>query len=544
MRGNFGWLAVLLTNLSWPIAVGAEVARDEFDVVVYSATPAGICSAIAASREGAAVALLEPRDFVGGMMSSGLSFSDSNQMARESLRGIFEECHQRIEDYYVAKGVPLTYSVRNKDQRPWTYEPHVAESVFREMLREARVSLFVEEEIAAVRKEGTRIMRVTTASQHRYAGRVFIDASYEGDLMALAGVRHQIGREGRGEYGESLAGQQFPKPAIDISPFDARGRLLPLLTDVQRNEPEAGDRNVMTYSYRLCLTDDPAQRVPIERPAEYDGAQFELFRRYFARFPDAEFPIDLYPIPGGKLDGNNGIAKHLSLGLVGESWRWPDATIQQRREIQTLHQSYTHGLLWFLANDDAVPPGIQRRARSLGLAKDEFERDDHWPPMLYVREARRMIGELVLTQHDILTDIAKSDSIGVGSFPCDSHDCQRIATKEGGFICEGTIFPRHLKHRAIGQPYQIPYRCVIPRASECDNLLVPVCASATHVAMCSLRVEPTWMVLGESCGIAAAMIARQDIAAQAVPYKTLRTRLEKRGVVVSLNAMFESKYSK
>ncbi len=536
MKAAFG-LLVSVAIASLAVAAGGvepEPDVNEFDVVVYGATPAGVCSAVAAAREGVSVAVIEPYDFVGGIMSSGLSFSDSNQMAREALKGLFEEIHQRIEDHYVAGGIQLTYSVKVKDQRPWTYEPHVAEAVFRKVLEEAGVKVFLGEEITAATKEGVRITQLTTGSGRHFAGRVFIDASYEGDLMALAGVKYRVGRESRDEYHESLAGVRYPKKPVAASPFDEQHRLLPLVNSAEVPAPGTGDKCIMTYSYRLCLTEDPAQRVPIEKPADYNGAQFELFRRYYASTPDAPFPIDLYPLPGGKLDGNNGISKMLSLGLVGASWDWPDATPERRREIQKQHESYTRGLLWFLANDSAVPPAIRARASKLGLVKGEFQRSGHWPPMLYVREARRMVGESLLTEHDILKEATKPDSIGVGSFPCDSHDCQRLATKEGGFICEGMIRPRHLKNRKIGQPYQIPYRCVVPQANECNNLLVPVCASATHVAMCSLRVEPAWMVMGESCGIAASLAAREKVAVQAVSYETLRTRLRERGVVVEL----------
>lgn len=501
-------------------------APKSFDVVVYGATPSGICAAVAASREGATVALVEPMDLVGGIMSSGLSFSDSNQTARECLGGLFEEIHLRIEKDYVDRGITLPYRVREKDQKPWTYEPHVAEKVFNAMLRESGVTVLLEQDIRSVDKQGPRITKLTTTGGVDIQGRVFVDASYEGDLMARAGVRYRVGREGRDEYGESLAGKQFTKKEVPASPFITPGTLLPLMTGTNAGDLESGDEQIMTYSFRLCLSTDPDNRVPIAKPVDYDPSRFELYRRMFAAAPNTPFPIDLYPIPGGKLDGNNGIGKQFSLGLVGASREWPDASPERRREIWNDHKSYTHGLLWFLAHDEGVPEAIRKQAQALGLAKDEFAKYGHWPPVLYVREARRMVGEYVLTQADIRENIEKPDPIAVASFPIDSHDCQRVPGPNGGVLNEGTIFPERFKSgRAIGQPHHLPYRAVLPKAAECDNLLVPVCLSASHVALCSVRVEPTWMVLGQSCGIAAALIARQDIPARELPYDQLRHRL-------------------
>jgi hypothetical protein len=531
------FVLVLLVATAGHAAVPATLKR--FDVVVYGATPAGVLAAVAASREGATTAIVEPMEIVGGIMSSGLSFSDSNQMARECLRGLFEEFHLRVAKHYASQGITLPYRVEEKDQSHWTYEPHVAEKVFEDLLRESNVTVFLGHDIDAVEKDGPRITRLATTGGEMITGRVFIDASYEGDLMARAGVRYRVGREGRAEYGESLAGKQYPKAKVPVSPFAADGILLPLLTGSDAGDADAGDEKIMTYSFRMCFATDPNAAVPITRPDDYDQARYELFRRQFAADPKAQFPIDLYPIPGGKLDGNNGIGRQISLGLVGASWEWPEATPGRRKEVWQAHKSYTHGLLWFLANDAGVPAPIRKRAKTLGLAKDEFVKFNHWPPVLYVREGRRMIGELVLTQADILEAITKPDPVGVGSFPIDSHDCQRVPAKGGGFINEGTIFPARLKSRAIGQPHHVPYRSLLPKQEECDNLLVPVCLSATHVAFSSVRVEPTWMVLGQSSGIAAAIIARADIPSQKLPYETLKQRLVAAGQCLDLPTIDE-----
>ncbi|MGC4002175.1 MAG: FAD-dependent oxidoreductase [Pirellulales bacterium] len=524
MRGFVAaWTSFVLFALS------SSILRAEsrtFDVIVYSATPAGVCSAVAARREGATVALIESSDLVGGVMSGGLSFSDSNQTARECLGGLFEEIHQRIEKKYVDRGVTLPYKVAVKDQAVWTYEPHVAEAVFHDLLSESGVVLYARRDLRNVDKSSARLQRITTTTGDVLTARVFVDASYEGDLLAKAGVKYRIGREGRAEYDESLAGKRFPKKVVPVSPFDAQGRLLPLLTGKDAGPEDAGDEKVMIYSFRMCFSKDPVNRVPIEKPTNYDPARFELYRRAFAEDPKMPFPIDLYPIPGNKLDGNNGIGKQFSIGLNGASWEWPDASPERRREIWNEHKTYTHEFLWFLAHDEGVPPAIRKQATELGLAKNEFAKYGHWPPALYVREGRRMSGEFVLTQSDILKNIEKPDPIAVGSFPIDSHDCQRIPSKDGGgFVNEGTIFPVRLKERKIGQPHHLPYRCLLPKSAECDNLLVPVALSATHVAYSSVRVEPTWITLGQSAGVAAALIVKDDVPAQRLEYEHLKKRL-------------------
>ncbi|MGB7161336.1 MAG: FAD-dependent oxidoreductase [Tepidisphaeraceae bacterium] len=503
---------------------GCAARREAFDVVVYGATPSGICAATAAARAGVRVALVEPMPLVGGMMSSGLSFSDSNQCDRRTLGGLFEEVHRRIEADYRRRGVTLPYDVSVKDHRSWTYEPHVAERVFNEMLRDAGVGVFLEHPVDAVTKRGNRIERMT-AGLREFDARIFIDASYEGDLMAAAGVSYTVGREGRQRYGESLAGHQFPKPTLPFSPRDEGGRLLPLMTGETAGD-DRGDGKLMTYSWRLCMTRDPKNRIPIAKPQTYDPDRFELARRLFQHAKDPSVVgLDLYPIPGNKVDVNNGIARQLSMGLVGASWDWPDATPAARQRIWAAHKDYALELIWFLKTDPAVPDKVRAALSEYGLAKDEFTSTSHWPPALYVREARRMIGEHVLTQADVLTTVTKEDSIGIGSFPIDSHDCQRVATPDGGWVNEGTILPVHVPGTNYGQPHQLPYRALLPRRGECDNLLVPVCLSASHVAMSSVRVEPTWMVIGHAAGVAAAMAVEVRSSAHDVRVEELQKRL-------------------
>jgi len=476
---------------------------------------------------------VEPLALVGGMMSSGLSFSDSNQCDRRTLGGLFEEFHLRVEADYRKRGVTLPYEVAVKDNRAWTYEPHVAEQVFQDLLREAGVKVFTGQQLVGAIKQGARISQINT-DHGEYAAREFVDASYEGDLLAAAKVSFVVGRESKQRYGEDLAGQQFKKPRLAFSPRDAAGKLLPLMT-AESAGPDEGDGHIMTYSWRITMTKVPENRVPLEKPATYDPARFELARRLLQNAKDPRVVgVDIYPIPGNKVDVNNGIGKQLSMGLIGAADGWPAATPAGRAKIWQAHQDYALELLWFLGNDPAVPEAVRADISSYGFARDEYAASAHWPPVIYIREARRMLGETVMTQADIRKTITKNDSIGIGSFPVDSHDCQRVATEDGGWLNEGTIFPVHMAGAKYGQPYQLPYRAILPKRAECDNLLVPVCLSASHVALSSIRVEPTWMVLGQSSGIAAALAAKRDVAVQDLPLADLQQQLREAKQVLDL----------
>jgi uncharacterized protein YfiM (DUF2279 family) len=503
------------------LARPARAAED--DVIVYGATPGGFCAAIAAAREGAKVLLLEPSAHVGGVNTGGLSFSDSYQTVRSTLLGLFEEWHQRIGADYAARGVKLPYDVAVKDNAVWTYEPHVAARVTDAMLKEAGVKILTKQPLEGVEKNGARIVGLRT-SAGLHTAKVFIDATYEGDLMARAGVVWHIGRESRDEYGESLAGRQYPKQKLAINGFDANGLPLPLITSLRPGDDQAGEETVMAYSFRLCLTKNPANRVPFPAPKAYDPARFELVRRYFQKYPDAPLPWDLYPLPGGKFDANNGIGKMFSMGLVGEANGWCASDPAGRAKLWEKHKQYTLEFYQFLTTDDAVPAKIRTTMAELGLCRDEFVETEHWSPQLYVREGRRMDGRYMLTQKDVLSDPKKDDPIAVSSFPIDSHDCRRIALPDG-VINEGTIMPVHVPGRRHGPAYHIPYRAITPSASECTNLFVPVALSATHVAYSSVRVEPTWMTIGQSAGIAAALAAKDGVSVQALDYPKLRERL-------------------
>ena len=519
--------------LAFGLLLLARPARAaEAEVIVYGATPGGFCAAIAAAREGASVVLLEPTAHVGGVNTGGLSFSDSNQTVRSTLLGLFEEWHQRVAADYAARGVKLPYDVAVKDNSVWTYEPHVAARVTDAMLKEAGVRVLTKQTMEGVEKAGTRIVGLRT-SGGTHTAKVFIDATYEGDLMARAGVVWHLGRESRDEYGESYAGRQYPKAKMAINGFDANGLPLPFITSVRPGDDQAGEETVMVYSFRLCLTKNAANRVPFPEPKSYDPARFELVRRYFQKYPNAPVPWDLYPLPGEKFDANNGIGKMFSMGLVGEANGWCASDPAGRAKLWEKHKEYTLELYKFLTTDPAVPAKIRETMAELGLCRDEFPETGHWSPQLYVREGRRMDGRMILTQHDVLKDAQKEDPIAISSFPIDSHDCRRLALPDG-VINEGTIFPVRMPGRRHGYAYHIPYRAITPAASECSNLLVPVALSATHVAYSSVRVEPTWMAIGQGAGVAAALAAKAGVTVQALDYPTLRTRLLAQNVVLEL----------
>lgn len=522
--------AVLLSN-AHPVLCASDA-----DVIVYGSTPGGFCAAIAAAREGASVILLEPTDHVGAMSTGGLSHCDSNQMVRTTLMGLFDEWHKRIVKDYTDRGLMAPYDPTLKDQSRWVFEPHVAMQVTKKMLDEAGVMVRVNERLQSVKTEDRRIVSLIT-NNGTFNAKIYVDGTYEGDLMAEAGVDWTIGREERNEYDEPLAGKRYPKKKMDINGFDDQGKLLPLLTTDDGGKEEDGDKNIMTYSFRLCLTSNPKNRIPMPKPEKYDPARFEIIRRYLKAGGNAkQVGFDLYPMPGDKFDGNNSIGHQFSIGLIGGGNDWHTADEAGRKAIWEAHKQYTLEFYQFLTTDPAVPKNIKNTYVGLGLCKDEFASYDHFSPALYVRESRRMKGLHVISQKDILNNPKKDDPIAISSFPIDSHDCQRIAFKGGGVINEGTIFPVRKKEPKQGYAYHVPYRSVLPKAEQCVNLLVPVALSCTHVGMSSLRIEGAWMVIGQGAGVAAALAAKEMVNVQELPYEKLRTRLLAQGQVLELPA--------
>lgn len=499
-------------------------ASERFDVIVYGGTAAGVTAAVAAARQGAHVALLEPGTHLGGMVSGGLGHSDIGR--KETIGGISLEFFQRVGRHY---GEPVT----------WDFEPHVAEDVFKAMAREAGVRVFYRQRIkerGGVSKRGSSVVEIISEKAQHFPARIFIDATYEGDLLAQGGVSFTWGREGRKQYDESFAGVReadryaHHRFEVPVSAYDARGKLLPNVDAGPRGAIGSTDKKVQAYNFRLCLTRDPQNRVPLARPARYDPKDYALLARLIqatekqlGHAPKMRQLMIVTPLPNGKTDINNQGA--FSTDYIGESWDYPTADYRRRAQIWHEHADYTAGFLYFLSHDSSVPASLRDEVAPWGLAKDEFLDTDHWPFQLYVREARRMIGDFVMTQHDAETDLSKPDPIGMGSYNMDAHNAQRYVQADGTVQNEGDTEVPTI-------PYQISYRVLLPKKSECGNLLVPVCSSASHAGYGTLRLEPVYMIMGQAAGVAATLAIDEGRRVQEIHSDKLTAELRKRGTVM------------
>jgi hypothetical protein len=509
------------------IAGSAPAAeRHAADVVVYGATPAGIIAAVAVAREGKSVILLDPARHVGGMVAGGLGATDTGR--RETIGGYSREFFDRIREHYVKSYGPNSQQAKDCSDG-FYFEPHVASLVFDAMLREAKIEPRFDRPVTAIVKDRSRITHLKTADGDEYAAKVFIDASYEGDVMAKAVVEYTVGRESRVQSKESLAGVQARSPAhqwpVKVNALAANGKPLPFVSAGALAPAGTGDRKVQAYNFRLCLTKNPINRVAWPKPTKYDPARYELLARYLEAVPGLKFAklCDPRKLPNGKTDTNNN--GPFSTDHIGANYDYPDGDGATRRRIWQDHLEYTQGFFHFLANDPRVPPALRAEANFWGPAKDEFAQTANWPPQLYVREARRMTGAYVMTQADIQDDRAKPDSVGLGSYNADSHHVQRLALPDGSALNEGDF-------QVPVKPYAIPYRSLTPASAECSNLLVPVCCSATHVAYGTIRMEPVYMILGQASGVAAALAVDGDGTVQNVPVDRLQARLKAQKAVL------------
>lgn len=508
-------------------AAGIACAQSSsYDLVVYGGTAGGVMTAVAGAREGLKTVLLEPGVHLGGMATGGLSRTDFGK--KEVIGG------QALEFYW---RVGRKYEIQRFAQDvAWFYEPKVGEQVLREMIDQAGVRVLMRHRLrekTGVEKSGTRVTSITTENGAKFEGRMFADCSYEGDLMAQAGVAYTFGRESQSEYGESLAGVRERTPLhqfmVRISPYDATGKLLPEVDPGPRAAPGSADKKVQAYNFRMILSEDPANQVPFPKPPSYDPQRYELLARLLEAMtkergrPPVMHEVTLIArIPNKKADINNQGA--FSTDYIGKSWLYPDGDYATRTRIWQDHVDYVKGFFYFLAHDPRVPASLQKEINSWGLAKDEYPNTEHWPHQLYIREARRMVGEFVVSQKDLQTDLKKPDVIGMGSYNSDSHNIQRIATPDGAVENEGDM-------QVAVTPYQIPYRVMLPKREQAVNLLVPVCFSASHVAYSSLRMEPQYMILGHAAGVAAGLALKLGKSVQEVPVATLQEKLKSQGAV-------------
>ncbi len=507
------------------LTVRLFAVESSYDVVVYGATASGVITAVTAARQGLHVVLLEPSKHVGGMATSGLSRTDFGQ--KKVIGGYALEFYKRVGVKYGLE--------RFGADGGWYYEPHVGEQVFQEMLAEAKVDIRFDERLLehdGVRKRDARIMSVST-DHATYSGKVFVDCSYEGDLLAQAKVSYTWGREGVSQYGESLAGVRERTPfhqfLVPVSAYGSDGKLLPEVGAGPKGETGQADKKVQAYNFRMILTDDAANQLPFPKPEGYDARRFELLGRLLkamteakGRAPKIGEVLSVLEIPNHKVDVNNNGA--FSTDFIGASWQYPEGSYALREKIWQAHADYTKGLLYYLAHDEHVPESLRLEMNKWGLPRDEFQDSGYWPRQLYIREARRMASDFVMAQKDLQTELSKPDAIGMGSYNSDSHNVQRFARADGNAENEGDM-------QVPVQPYQIPYRVIVPKQAEVENLLVPVCFSASHVAYSSVRMEPQYMILGQAAGVAARLAIQQDVSVQAVPVGMLQSELKKEGAV-------------
>jgi len=531
----------------WPIATQCHAAlpddhTERRSVVIYGATPAGLIAAIQLKKYGVDCVVLEPSGHLGGMTTGGLGATDIGNkaaiggMAREFYRRIFQT-YQEPDRWRQQK--PSEY--RGPHQKPgettqWTFEPHVAADVFRKWLDEARVEVRLHAPIdrtAAPKKEAGHLRQVRMEAGYWVEANAWIDATYEGDLMALAGVESRIGREANSEYGESLNGLQVAQATKHqflegISgyrvPGDPKSGLLRWISPEKTPGPDGnGDQHVQAYCLRMCLTDDPSNQIPFPAPPDYNPEDYELLLRQCERGLPI-LPWHSLPMPNRKTDTNNNTG--FSTDAIGLSDRWPEASYEQRATLYLEHLHYQQGLCWTMVHHPRVPQKLRRQAAQWGLCQDEFQSDRGWSPQLYVREARRMVGRYRMTEANCRGKERVEDSVGMAAYTMDSHNVQRYVDPQGIVRNEGDVqvggFP----------PYPISYRCLLPKSGQCENLLVPVALSATHIAYGSIRMEPVFMVLGQSAAAAIHLAEKNKTKIPDLPYPILREELLSLGQVL------------
>lgn len=519
------------------------------DVVIYGGTSAAVMAAVQLARADKEIVIVCPDQHLGGLSSGGLGFTDTGNKA--VIGGLAREFYQRIYDHYqkeeawrwqakadygnVGQGTP---AIDGDKRTMWIFEPHVAEGVFEDFIGEYGIKVFknhwLDRQNGVIMEDG-RIVSIQMLNGNIFKGRVFIDATYEGDLMAAAGVSYHVGRESNETYQENWNGVQVGvlhhkhhfgdmKISPYVLPDDPKSGLLFGVSDAPPGEKGAGDHRLQAYCFRMCLTKVAKNKVPIPKPENYNPSNYELLVRILDSGWDHTFK-KFDPIPNLKTDVNN--HGPFSFDFIGMNYDYPEADYEQRREIIQEHEDYQRGLLYFYKTDPSVPAPIQEEMKKWGLAKDEFTDNGHWPHQIYVREARRMIGSYVMTEHEVLGNKQVPHSIGMGSYVMDSHNTQRYITPEGYVQNEGDI---GVKPK---QPYQIDMGSVLPKKAECTNLIVPVAVSSSHIAFGSIRMEPVFMILGQSAAMIAEHAIENNLDVQDVEYTGIKKDLEEVGQILS-----------
>jgi hypothetical protein len=542
---------ILLCSWSNPLnRFNPKAVTRTADVIIYGGTSAAVTAAVQVKKMGKSVMIVSPDKHLGGLSSGGLGFTDTGN--KEVIGGLSREFYQRLYQHYQqdsawkwqkkeeygnkGQGTP---AIDGTSRTMWIFEPHAAEKVFEDLIKENAITVYRDEWLdrsaKGVTKKAGVIQSFRTLSGQVYEGKMFIDVTYEGDLMAASGVQYHVGREANSVYGETSNGVQtnvFQHGhyfKANISPYktpgDPRSGLLPEIATSGPGEKGTGDNKIQAYCFRMCFSNNPDNRVPFPKPTNYDPARYELLGRVFdSGWRETFQKFD--PIPNRKTDTNN--HGPFSSDYIGKNYDYPDATYERRKEIIRDHQLYQQGLLYFMANDLRVPADVREAMKPWGLAKDEFTDNNNWPHQIYVREARRMRGIFVMKEADALGKTDVPDPIGMGSYALDSHNAQRYVRSDGFVQNEGDIgvYPK--------QPYSIAYGSILPKESECKNLLVPVAMSATHIAYGSIRMEPVFMILGQSAATAAVLSIDNKVSPQKLSYGKLKAILLKEGQRLTL----------
>ena len=559
-------LVFLMTMISEVFGI-VSVKQKDYDIVIYGGTSAGISAAIQSSRMGKTVLLIEPTNRIGGLTTGGLGATDIGN--KQVVGGISREFYQNIKSYYQD---PKNWKWQKSDEynqdrntsnedAMWTFEPSAAMEVYKKMMAVEKIDLVFGQKLNrdnGVKKQGARIVEITMDSGTSYNGKMFIDATYEGDLMATAGVSYTVGRESNKQYGETLNGVQANDYTVTlrrtisrnsihhnfiagVDPYVVKGNpssgLLPFIIEGGPGIDGSSDKGIQAYCFRMTLTDHPENRIPFSKPKNYNEQEYELlFRNYEAadgpieemyHYGDPLVPWINTPMPNRKTDTNN--QKGFSTDFIGQNFEYPEASYEEREKIIDRHRDYQQGLMWSLAYHPRIPEKVRNVVSKWGTCKDEYVREDGWQQQLYVREARRMISDYVMTQKDCEGFEVANDPVGMGAYGMDSHQVQRYVDANGFVQNEGNV------EAPFPAPYPISYRSMIPKGTECSNLLVPVCVSATHIAFGSIRMEPVFMVLGQSAATAASMAIDDGVTIQDISYPKLNAVLLKDKQVLKHN---------
>ena len=543
MKNTLKFLSLIIL-ISFTRCTGNQEAGSKpfkADVIIYGGTSAAVSAAVQVVRMGQSVIIVSPATHLGGMTSSGLGFTDTGN--KSVIGGIAREFYQRIYNYYqkpetwkwqkkeeygnVGQGTP---AIDGNNRTQWIFEPHIAEQVFEDFIKENKIKVYRNEWLNrenGVEMEDGKIISISTLGDKTFTGKYFIDATYEGDLMAAAGVSYTTGREANSVYGETFNGVQKSLEhnghnfgSLDVSPYkvpgDSLSGLVPRVSDRDPGTDGEGDDRIQAYCFRLCLTKVESNRVPITRPEGYDSTQYELLARVYQAGWRSKFR-KFDPIPNLKTDVNN--YGPFSTDDIGMNYSYPDASYARRQEIIKEHETYEKGLLYFTETDPRVPEDVRNEMSQWGYSKDEFADNGHWPYQIYIREARRMKGAFIMTENEITCKKPVPHPVGMGSYNMDSHNEQRYITAEGFVQNEGDI------EVPLKQPYQIDMGSIMPLKSECTNLLVPVAVSSSHIAYGSIRMEPVFMILGESAATIACLAIEKGVGMYDLPYKDIKAKL-------------------